>query len=165
MTVAPNGAKVVVTVPELTPTSPVSTAASRSIGCEDDAPLQQADDAASAHADAQANPGSTQRILAIVGAGVGVALLTGSAVYVGKAKSTNDESYQHGNCTGNACSPDGLPVRQLASSQARTATILFGVGTAALVGGAVLWFTAPKAEPVTVGLSFGPQQIAVTGTW
>jgi hypothetical protein len=47
------------------------------------------------------------------------------------------------------------------------ATALFALGAGTAVGGAVLWFTAPRAKtsaPVA-RVGFGPSGVVVNGTW
>jgi serine/threonine-protein kinase len=88
-----------------------------------------------------------QRFIA-VGAGaagvVGVAL----AAYFGfAAKADLDDSNGAGHCNANnVCNSTGVNDRSSAESAATVSTALFIAGGAAIVGGVVLWLTAPRAS-------------------
>ena len=77
----------------------------------------------------------------------GAGIVTGGVgLFVGlKAKSRFDESASH--CTGNACDPDGLAIRDDAVGRAKLGSVILGVGVLAIAGGAVLYFTAPSGAP------------------
>jgi hypothetical protein len=114
--------------------------------------------------------GSTERMLGLVSAGVGVVSL-GVGTYFGlAAKSTYDGSNADGHCVNNVCDTQGLNDRSSASSQATAATVLFGVGLAAIGGGAVLYFTAPRG-PAGFSLAVSPMPaggaagMSLTGRW
>ena len=103
----------------------------------------------------------------ILGMGIGTVLALG-------AKSTFNESDSH--CTGNQCDPDGVDIRKSAVGKGNVATAVFLIGTAALVGGGILWLTAPSgaassASPSTAKASraprvgLGPGGIAIGGVW
>ncbi len=96
--------------------------------------------------------GNTQRILAVVAAGVGVVGVGVGTAFGLSAKSKLDDS-NSGHChDGNLCDAAGVQLRSDAKSNALGSTIAFVVGGVGLAGGAVLWFTAPKSGP-SVGLS------------
>jgi hypothetical protein len=98
---------------------------------------------------------STQRIAGAVVAGAGVVSL-GVGLYFGlDAKSTYDASNTGGHCVNNQCDPQGLQDRSGAYSRASVSTLLVGVGLAAVAGGAVLYFTAPR-EHTVAGLGVSP---------
>ena len=98
---------------------------------------------------------STQRIAGAVVAGAGV-LSLGVGLYLGlDAKSTYDASNGAGHCMNNQCDAQGLQNRSSAYSQATVSTVLVGVGLAAVAGGAVLYFTAPR-ESAIAGLGVSP---------
>lgn len=84
-----------------------------------------------------------QRTLALVAGGVGVVGVSVGSAFGLMAKSKYDESKS--DCNGDICGPAGHDARQSAFGQARVSTVLFGVGAAGLIGGAVLWLTAPKS--------------------
>jgi hypothetical protein len=100
----------------------------------------------------------------IVGFGVGTAF--GLMV-----KPTYDKSKSH--CNGDHCDAIGHDDRQSAFSKATVSDIAFGVGAAALVGGAVLWLTAPSNHPgeqppsATITPIVGPQTafVSVQRSW
>jgi hypothetical protein len=101
--------------------------------------------------------------LGVIAAGVGVAFGV-------QALSKNSDSNANGNCTGNVCNQTGYDARNTARSDGDIASVLVGVGAAAVVGGVVLWLTAPKGEQskasashVVVGV--GPMGIDVRGVF
>jgi serine/threonine-protein kinase len=97
-------------------------------------------------------PGKTQRILAVVATGVGVAGIAAGSILGLNAKSKLDDS-NSGHChDGNLCDAAGVDLRSQAKSDAVGSTILFAVGVAGIAGGAVLWFTSPRAA-ATVGVT------------
>lgn len=114
--------------------------------------------------------GSAQRVVGITLAGTGAAALIVGGVLGITAKVEYDKS--DGECSpANICSREGINVRDSASGQATASTILFIAGGALVAGGAVLFFTAPKARPAgsatlsapRVGVS--PAGLIVRGTF
>jgi hypothetical protein len=90
----------------------------------------------------------------------------GAGVVLGlSAKSTYDDSAPYCDATG--CDRPGLDLRERAVSRGQVATALFALGTGTAIGGAVLWFTAPRerrpASTARIGLA--PSGIVVSGTW
>jgi hypothetical protein len=84
-----------------------------------------------------------QRVAAVLVGGTGLAGL-GTAVALGiAAKSRFDQA--SADCNGDHCTAQGVAIRADAVERANVATVVFGVSAAALVGGGVLWFTAPGA--------------------
>lgn len=115
---------------------------------------------------ATASKGSGQRTLGLVIAGVGVAALGGSVVLGAMAKS----QYNGVSCPNNVCTPDDGKERDAADTKATIATVVGSIGGAALVGGAVLFFTAPRGSKQANGtgrqLAIGltPRGITFGGT-
>jgi hypothetical protein len=72
-------------------------------------------------------------VSAVVGGGFGIAA-------IGK----NSDSNANGHCDASGCDPTGVQLRDSALSDATVSTVLFGVGLAAIAGGAALYVTAPK---------------------
>ena len=98
---------------------------------------------------------SGQRVTAAVVAGAGiVSIVTGGALALG-AKAKYDGVT---GCDARGCDDDSYNQRQSAVTQGNVATVVMGVGVAALAGSVVLWLTAPSGAPVTV--SVGPTQLA-----
>jgi hypothetical protein len=106
---------------------------------------------------AESSPGSTQRVLGLVVGGVGLAAIGVGAYFSLDAKSTYDDSNANGHCADNRCDATGLSLRDDAKSQALVATIAMGAGAAALATGAILFFTAPKRQPVAISPAIGPR--------
>jgi len=93
--------------------------------------------------------GRTQRVIGLALVGVGIA---GAAVgsYFGlQVSSKKEESDPH--CSGNACDPRGFDLRKDALSAATISDVAFIAAGAALVGGVVLYLTAPKPVKASVG--------------
>lgn len=111
--------------------------------------------AASASADAHGGGMGGQRVIALVAGGVGVVGVAVGSIFGLMAKSDNDQALQ--NCrTSTLCSQDGINHTNDAKSAATVSTIAFAVGAAGLVGGAVLWSTAPSSAPTTAGIRATP---------
>ena len=96
-----------------------------------------------------------QKTVALVAGGVGVVGVAVGSIFGLMAKSDNDQALK--NCrTSTLCTPTGLTQTDDAKSAATVSTIGFVVGAVGLVGGAVLWFTAPRSEPTTASIRATP---------
>ena len=111
----------------------------------------------SAPADADANRGSAQRIVGVVIAGVGVAGIATGTVFGVMSKSKHDDSNAH--CDGNVCDGAGVQLRDDARTNGNISTIAFGAGAAALVGGIVLYLTAPSPSTATISTTTTARRI------
>jgi hypothetical protein len=100
-------------------------------------------------------PGKTQRLLGLVMGGAGVVGLGVAGVLALVAKSEYDSARSE---NGPMQHTDSVNAEQLADA----ASVTLAVGAAAVVTGAVLWWTAPKA-PVTVGI--GARGLFVSGSF
>jgi hypothetical protein len=90
--------------------------------------------------------GSVQRTVAVVVVVAGVGGVVAGTVLGLEAKSTNGDALTH--CrTSTLCDPQGVSLTNDARSDGTGSTIAFGLGAAALAGGAILWLTAPRASP------------------
>jgi hypothetical protein len=107
----------------------------------------------------------TQRVLALVSGGVGLAgIVVGTFLGI-DAKSKGDSASSV--CPGSQCpTQQGIDMWSDAHSAAKTANVALAIGAVGLVGGAVLWLTVhpdtPKAQ-VGVGVAFG--SVLVRGAW
>jgi hypothetical protein len=126
-----------------------------------------------------APPRPWQRPVGLAVMGLGVASVGVGAALGGLAISKNNESNREGRCNAaDVCDEDGVDLRDAAVrlGNASTATII--VGGAALAGGAVLFFTAPRspAAPPATGVraraprwtaraELLPGFVQVRGTW
>ncbi len=104
-----------------------------------------------------------RKIIALAVGGVGV-VGVGLGTFFGlSASSKLSDSNAPGNCSaGNHCTAAGGQLRNDAQSAATISTIAFIVGAAAIAGGVVLWFTAPKQE-ISASANARPR-VGVTGT-
>jgi hypothetical protein len=128
-------------------------------------------------AETKAPPGRLRLTGLLVGGAGAVVLGVATALSV-DAKLTYDSSNQNGHChPDNACDQQGLNDRSTAQGLAAAATAGFVVGAAALVGGGILYFVAPRtssgspapAVAVSVSPTLGLGQrggaIGVSGAW
>jgi hypothetical protein len=99
-----------------------------------------------------------QRIAGLLVAGVGVVGMGVGGALALVAKS----SFDGAGCVGLECDKSGFETRSTSRGTGTLATVLFAVGAVALVGGGVLWLTAPsvpmsslKAPKVNAGVSLG----------
>ncbi len=118
--------------------------------------------APSAPPEATDNPGGTQRMLGLVGMGVGVVGLGVGSVFGILAKSALDGS-NNGPCnSSDKCNSAGLADRQDASNKATLSTVFFVVGGVIGAAGVVVYLTAPHA-PTATGLTLTPAPMAGGG--
>ncbi len=111
---------------------------------------------------------STQKTIGVIAAGAGVIGL-GIGGYFGlKTQSTWKEAQTY--CDGLECEREGVDLASEAKNTGNLATVGFVAGGALLVGGAILFFTAPSAKttgaaprPLRVGV--GPGSLVVGGTF
>ncbi|HEY2514536.1 MAG TPA: hypothetical protein VGI39_26915 [Polyangiaceae bacterium] len=104
----------------------------------------------------------------IVGLGLAGAGVIAAGIGIGfgvEALSKNNDSNANGNCTGNLCNQTGFDTRSSARTAGDLSTVLIGVGAAAVVGGGILWLTAPKGRSNHVGVGVGPGSVHVQGTF
>lgn len=95
--------------------------------------------------------GDKQRLLGIGVAALGVVGVAVGSVFGLEAISKKRESNDHCH-DGNHCDQTGVDSRSAAGTDATISTVTFGLGIAALAGGAVLYFTAPHASKSGAGL-------------
>jgi hypothetical protein len=110
-----------------------------------------------------AKEGSAQRTAGLVVGGVGAAGVVVGSVFGILAKATYDHalnSPSECNHSTSNCQGQGVPDGKTAHSQATVSTIAFIAGGALLGGGALLYFTAPKAG-VTVSPTVGVRSAGV----
>jgi len=99
-------------------------------------------------------PGSAQRTVGLVVAGAGLVGVGVGTYFSFHAKSIYDGATSSGHCqANNQCDATGKQDRASAFGQATAATVLMAVGAGAIATGVVLYFIAPKREPVAVALA------------
>lgn len=148
------GAKTSIEVPALeadatSPSGATAPAASTAAPAQPGAP----------EAPAASNLGSTQRTIGLILGGVGIVGVGVGAAFGFVAKS--DKDGVGGNCNQGVCNQQGLSSLDSAHTAATVSTIAFAAGGAALVGGALLYFLAPRASSRT-GLVVAPSAGAHT---
>ncbi len=144
-TVAPNGADLVVTIPALGDASAATTASTTSSTTTS---TNSTTDGGGPVVTDKPKGGSGKTIGLII-AGTGVVLMGVGGVLGLSAKS----KYDGADCNGSACSSAGVDARDSARSTGNVATILFGVGAAALIGGGVLWLTSKSSSSASAGIA------------
>jgi hypothetical protein len=85
--------------------------------------------------------GHPRRTLALIVGGSGLVTAGIATALAFAARSRFDESSAF--CNGDRCDQRGLDIRESAVHRADVATVVFGVGLAAIAGGGALWLTAP----------------------
>ncbi len=96
----------------------------------------------------------TQRILGLAASALGLVGVGVGTYFALRAKSTYDGAVSDGHCsTSHLCDATGLQERSDAYSQATVATVAVSLGAVALVGGGVLYFTAPSERAFSVGVT------------
>jgi hypothetical protein len=122
---------------------------------------------------AERSSGQGQRTMALVVGGVGVVGL-GLGTYFGVTALSNKNSEDANGCTGGGSTPcastTGAQISQDAYHDGNIASVALGVGAAALIGGGVLWLTAPSASAaasvrVAPNIGRGSASLGVTGAW
>jgi hypothetical protein len=151
ITVEP-GARYVVAVPRLLPVQ----SSSKPLQAEPLAPAKPPE------------PGSTQRVTAIVLGVAGGAGLIVAGVLAASARSTFDSTASA--CTSNdVCTPEGVSARDSAVARANAATVVTIVSAGVLSAGALLWFTAPsrrdQPHDTRPRIGLGPATIALAGSF
>ena len=114
-----------------------------------------------------ANDGKAQRTAGLVVGGVGVAGVVVGSIFGFVSKGTYDSALNH--CIlrdPTRCDGTGVGDGKTAHSQATVSTIAFIAGGALLGGGALLYFTAPRAG-VTVSPTVGMRSagVGINGSW
>jgi hypothetical protein len=104
-------------------------------------------------------------VLALIAGGVGVLGIGAGTVFGLSSKSNHDEAERY--CEGGDCTDArGVRAGEDAYSAGTLSTVCMVIGGAALAGGAVLWFTAPKRdEQALTALGIGPGTIQLRGAF
>jgi hypothetical protein len=108
-----------------------------------------------------AAPGSTQRAIAWVVGGVGLAGIAVGGIFGGIALSNKTSGSSH--CVGSGvCDQDGFNSMQNSRRAATVSDIAFSAGGALLLTGLVLVVTAPRRGSTTATIAIGPVSL---GSW
>jgi serine/threonine-protein kinase len=108
-----------------------------------------------------------RRIAAAAVAGVGiVGLGVGSAFgFMAVGKKNESEPYCNQGGVPNDCLQPGVQPRNASFSDANVSTVLFAAGGALVVGGLVLWLTAPSGEVPPPSVSLDVSGVRLTGSF
>jgi hypothetical protein len=150
VTVKPDGARETVRVPKLARAAAPKAPSASSASTTPDASTEPGAPVADGQRDVPASRFTTRRKIALASGGAGVLALGASTLLALQAKSMHDEARK-------VC-PAGEPCRDLAAtdkskqavSRASVATIVGGMGIAALAAGAVLWIVGAPPESSAV---------------
>jgi hypothetical protein len=109
--------------------------------------------------------GNTQRIVALVAAGVGVVGVGVGTIF--GLQSMSKRSDANTRCPGATCSDQaGVELWNDTRSAGNISTIAFAVGGVGLATGAILWFTAKSPTRTTaLQADIGPGSVQIRGTW
>jgi hypothetical protein len=114
--------------------------------------------------DATASSRGSLRTVGLVTLGTGVvAVGVGGIVGLSARSKYNDAKRLHCDATG--CDPDGLSQTNSARRLGNAGSVVFGVGAALAVGGAVIWLTSPSAQTRTgiTSVSVGAGSLTIGG--
>lgn len=105
-------------------------------------------DPGSAELVGRGDPGKARRLTGLVVGGTGLAATAVGLGFGWSARSKWNDAKADGKCDTdtNLCTPEGQELADTARRRATISTVFVGVGAAMVVTGAVLYFTAPKAE-------------------
>lgn len=110
-----------------------------------------------------AAPGKRQRTAGLIVGGAGLVGM-GLGAYIGlAAKKHYDTSDPY--CSGDKCLQEGADIRKEGIARANLATLVVGVGAAALVAGVIVYATAPRAQTPSTAWVVGPGSVSLQGTW
>jgi hypothetical protein len=114
------------------------------------------------HEPARASHGlGTQRTLALVAGGVGVAGVVVGAVFGLKSMSARDDADPYCDEDARCWDHRGYDAAEDAVSAGNLSTLGFLVGGVGLAGGAVLWFTSPSTSAESAAVGVGPGSLKV----
>jgi serine/threonine-protein kinase len=165
--VALDTSQMTVTVPalEALPVQPAPPAAAAAAP----APAPPLTSPAAAASPPEGSSGDGQRTMGLVVGGVGIVGLGVAGAFAWAAKSTYDDSLKDCQQSNpNVCDQVGFNKRNDARSLGDAASIVAGVGAAALVTGGVLWFLTPHGQRATTArVAIAPSLGGATieGTW
>jgi hypothetical protein len=119
------------------------------------------------------DPGAGQRLAGLVVGGLGLAGIGVGLVFGVRSRSKQDESRAYCDpANPSACDRHGVELNDEAKSAATIATVGYAAGGALVIGGVVLYLTAPRASaPGTAGvrvvpvLGAGSAGLGATGAW
>ena len=108
--------------------------------------------------------GGTQRIVALVAGGVGVAGVAVGTIFGLQSMSKHSDASTK--CPGACSDQAGVELWNDARSAGNISTIAFAVGGVGLATGAILWFTARTPSRTTaLQADIGPGSVQIRGSW
>ena len=120
---------------------------------------------AAAGVEVSSSSGSSQKTVAAIVAGVGLAGLGVGGYFGLSAASTWDDAKSKCTDYPYGCGSEGKSLSDDARTQATVSTVGLGVGLALVTAGAVLWFTAGPSTPEATSFGVGPGGAAVKGSF
>jgi len=156
--VAPGTKTMTIDVPELAPTPVLAPAKVTELPPPSTAPAPLP-----APIDERRGRGRAQRTVGIVIGALGVAGVGVGAAYGLRSKAKHDDAASRCDDAANRCDPQGAVDRHDAVVYGTASTIAFAAGGAALLGGVVLWATAPSDMPQSATLGVSPMVGGTSG--
>jgi hypothetical protein len=120
---------------------------------------------AAAGVEVSSSSGSSQKTVAAIVAGVGLAGVGVGSYFGLTAASTWDDAKSKCTDYPYGCGSEGKSLADDARTQATMSTVGLGVGLALVTAGAVLWFTAGPSKPEATSFGIGPSGAAVKGSF
>jgi hypothetical protein len=120
---------------------------------------------AAAGVEVSSSSGSSQKTVAAIVAGIGLAGVGVGAYFGLSAASTWDDAKSKCTDYPYGCGSEGKSLGDDANTQATMSTIGLGAGLALVTAGAVLWFTAGPSTPEATSFGVGPSGAAVKGSF
>jgi serine/threonine-protein kinase len=114
---------------------------------------------------APAHAGSTQRVIGISVAALGVVGVGLGALFGLEAKAKWQDAKSHCSSYPDGCSAPSASLQSSASSKAAVSTVAFIAGGVAVGVGAVVWLTADTGKKESVALGFGPGAAFLRGSF
>jgi hypothetical protein len=105
----------------------------------------------------------TQKVLALVAGGIGIAGLGVGAAFGVVAMSQKSDAQSA--CPDACATADGVSKWSTAGKTGDISTIAFVVGGVGVAGAALLWFTAGDGSPSSPQVGLGPGGLQARGTW
>ena len=113
------------------------------------------------------DPGRNRRVLGLAFGGAGVATLATGLGFGLAARSSWQSAFDDGLCDAETlqCTPAGQERTSSARRNALVANVITGAGAAMIIGGAVVYLTAPRRSKIAITPTDGGAAMIVEGRW